>query len=650
MSRFVEVAFNLPIKKLFTYSIPMDSDAAMGQRVIAPFGKKKLTGLIVSTSDEKPSSDYQIKEIDRIIDSAPLIDSNLLSLARWMEDIYMCSLGEALSVIVPGGKKEKEPDVVFSLDEALNEKNLILSNEQAKAVTDISKETTGTFYIYGITGSGKTEVYLRIAHEVIKKGKSVIYLVPEISLTHQIHEKFVGEFGDIAILHSGLSPSQKLREWIRIKNREVSFVVGARSAIFAPVPELGLIVIDEEHDGSYKSSQTPRYHTRQVASHRAETEKCILLLGSATPSIEAYHRFSTGQLSSFTLGTRLTGGELPKIEIVDLKGTTGPLSNRLIEEMKRVHSQKRQTILFLNRRGFAYFFHCRLCGFEMKCKSCSVALTFHKKSWSMVCHYCGYSTKPISTCPSCGALDVGYSGFGTEKIEEEVQTHFPDLIVSRVDTDSVKKKHVLRDIISRFKKGEIDVLLGTQMVAKGFNFPGVMLVGIINADTGLHMPDFRAFERTFNLIVQVSGRAGRIMPDGKVIVQTLNPENEAILLASFGKLKTFYENELERRRELGFPPFSRLIRFVFRSKNAKKAFDTAQSVCDRIEKETGGFAEVLGPAECPIAMISNNHRVHIILRTQEFRRLHTAVKMLFPSLKIPQDVYCEVDVDPISLL
>jgi primosomal protein N' (replication factor Y) len=647
---FAEVAFNLPVRTNFTYAVPAGITVNAGQRVTAPFGSRKLIGVVVSASDTKPAFDGTIRAIDSVLDPAPLLDDRLIALARWMERTYMCSLGEAFSVMLPSGKREKAVEDVCVFDDLVVEKPVILSAEQECAVRGAIECGEGTFYLYGITGSGKTEVYVRIASELIARGKSIIYLVPEISLTHQVTERLTREFGDAAVIHSGLTPSQKLTEWRRIQNGDVSVVIGARSAVFAPVRRLGLVIIDEEHDGSYKSSNTPRFHARQIARRRAETEKALCIMGSATPSIEAYHAFTTKSIASFRLTERLAGGKMPEIEIVDLRGTNGPFSSRLVEEMKRVHALGRQTILFLNRRGFAYFFHCRVCGFEMTCKHCSVALTFHKRKWMMVCHYCGYAVPPVHDCPECGSLDVGYSGFGTEKIEEDIEKVFPDFRVARLDTDTVGKKRKLKDVLAGFRNGKIDVLLGTQMVAKGFHFPGVMLVGIINADTGLHLPDFRAYERTFNLIVQVSGRAGRTIPDGKVIVQTFSPQNEAIVAAARGRNDEFYGEEIERRRELGFPPFTRIIRIVFRSTDSAKAEKEASVFCSAVEPKIERFADVLGPADCPISIISGKHRVHVIFRSQRFAEMHATIRTALRSHEAHSDVYIEIDVDPISLL
>ncbi|MBN1698534.1 MAG: primosomal protein N' [Spirochaetales bacterium] len=651
MKAYIDVIFNLPVSRHFTYVLPDRLTAEPGQRVQAPFGSRKLTGYIVGIRSDPPAGCARIREIERIIDPSRVFDEKLLDLAHWVSTMYMCSPGEALAAMLPGGKKEKDPDYCLTDEGEWGTKKYELAPQQISAIGDICSHREGAFYLHGVTGSGKTDVYIRTAEHVLGGGRDVIYLVPEISLTHQVSEILLRRFGDaVAIVHSGLTPSQRLNEWMRILSGRARFVVGARSAVFAPVSRLGLIIVDEEHEGAYKSSSTPRYHARQVAMHRCTSEKALLIMGSATPSLEAYYRMKEGKLSSILLPERLSGGRMPAIEIVDMKHEKGPLSGELIEEIKKTHDEGRQTILFLNRRGFAYYFHCRSCGYEMKCKHCSVSLTFHKQRGEMVCHYCGYKTRPVEVCPECKSLDVGYSGFGTEKIEEEMKLIFPDLIVRRIDTDAVRKKRVLRTILSDFRQGKIDVLLGTQMVAKGLNFPKVKLVGIISADTALNLPDFRASERTFSLIVQVSGRAGRSHPDGKVIVQTIRPDSEAIRMAVSMRCEEYYETELDARRELEFPPFVRLIRIVFRGKDMRKTRAAAKALYSVLDNEISEFAEILGPAECPISIISANYRYQLIFRSREFGRLHRVVKKTFLSYKTATGVYCEIDVDPVSLL
>jgi primosomal protein N' (replication factor Y) len=649
--RLIEVIFNLPIQQRFTYSVPPEVEITTGYRVVAPFGSRRLTGYVVAEAAAPPPGVPEIKQIIRPVDKRPLFGRKQLNLATWLSDMYLCSPGEALATMLPGGRREVEPEELGG--ELAMARDVIHSAHQKRAIERICGADGGVFYLHGVTGSGKTEVFLHVAREMLGRGRGVIYLVPEISLTHQVVDVFQSFLEQqVAVLHSGLTPSQRLKTWLDLLDGSAGLVIGARSAVFAPVKDLGLIIIDEEHEGSYKSGTTPRYHARQVAMHRASKEKAVLVMGSATPSLEAYHYMQAGELERLSLPERLSGGSMPAVRILDLNGESVPLSKPLIREIRRTHQEGRQSILFLNRRGFSYFFHCRSCGYEMKCRNCSVSLTFHKQKNSMVCHYCGYRTRPVDVCPECGSVEVGYSGFGTERIEEEIGRLFPELTVRRVDTDSVRNKQRLKEILNDFHAGKIDILLGTQMVAKGLNFPGVKLVGIISADTGLQLPDFRAAERTFDLIVQVSGRAGRFHPDGTVLVQTYMPGNETIGLAAKADLDTFYNKELEVRKMLAFPPFSRLIRLVFRARSAVKSRTAAAALAGALTDQAAASSgiEILGPAECPLSIIAGNHRNHLILRSKRFKSIHGLVRRGLQRFQVPSGVYVEVDVDPVSLL
>ena len=539
-------------------------------------------------------------------------------------------------------------------------------------MSEILSESEGgqlLHYLYGPTGTGKTEVFLQLAEETLKGGRGVIYLVPEISLTRQVVEAVSARFGKtVAVLHSALTPNRKLKEWNRILTREARVVVGARSAVFAPVPDLGLVIIDEEHDGSYKSGSTPRYHARQVAMHRCFLKRIPLVMGSATPSVEAWKLMQERTIRAHTLTKRLAGGAMPRIECVDLAKVPqdgGCISPVLRKEIDETLAEGRQAILFLNRRGFSHFFRCNTCGFEMKCKNCSVSMTLHKRERKLRCHYCGWSTEQPADCPECGSLDIGYSGFGTEFIENEVRAKFPNARILRLDTDNVTAKE-LPEKIDEFKRGEFDILLGTQMVAKGLNFPKLKLVGVVQADTGLHVPDFRAAERTFALITQVAGRAGRYFPDGKVLVQTYNPGLLPISCAASGKVDEFYEEELSVREMTGFPPFSRLVQLIFRSPSedlsARMAEDGVQLLRKILNKKTEENqsnekfsqdlrkTEILGPAECPIHKISDNYRNQVLLRGPNVRVLQAMAREFLFGYRHPGNLYIECDVDPTSLI
>ena len=488
---------------------------------------------------------------------------------------------------------------------------------------------------------------------MLKAGKSVLYLVPEIALTHQTAEAVKARFGGAATaLHSAMTPNARLAEWGRIQRGEIRVVVGPRSAVFAPARDLGLIIIDEEHDGSYKSGSTPRYHARQVAMRRSTREKARLVMGSATPSAEAWKLMADGAITRLNLTRRLSGGSVPEIKLVSLGGVDRCLTKELREEIRKTALMGKQTILFLNRRGFGRFFYCRHCDYTLTCRHCSVSLTYHKSKDMAVCHYCGYRIKAPKACPQCGSFEVGYANFGTELIEEEVRETFPDLRVRRADTDSVSGKGSLERTLDVFRAGGFDILLGTQMVAKGLNFPGVRLVGVVLADTGLYMPDFRAPERVFSLIVQVAGRSGRYFPDGKVIVQTLRPQDPIIIHACDLDVAGFFNAELAQRKALGFPPYTRLIKFTVRSKSEERAEAAITTLADLAEARLPEGADMLGPAESPIGIIAGNHRRQLLLRGPAMGPLHAAAAAIFADYESRKEnkVYLEVDVDPVSLL
>ena len=663
MPRFLDIVLNVPLNQAFTYRCPFPEESScFGRRAELRFGNRKTTGFVIAEYDELPPhcavTEDKIRPVIRFIDKEAVLSHELYQLAQWMSSYYIAAIGETVFAMVPSGRRETDtPGFAFDED-ADSFKKRTLSEEQAAAVDGILSphEKQLYHYLYGMTGSGKTEVFLSAAERVMAEGKGVIYLVPEIALTPQVAKAVVARFGQTAaVLHSALTASQRLKEWKRILSREARVVIGARSAIFAPVPELGLVIMDEEHDASYKSGSSPRYHARQVAMHRCAVLQIPLVMGSATPSVEAYHAMQEKSIIRHTLTKRLAGGASPAISCVNLSQlATGDesISPVLAQAMRETLSAQRQVILFLNRRGFTHFFRCRSCGFEMKCRNCSVSLTYHRSENRLRCHYCGYTASPPQQCPQCGSLDVGYSGFGTEYIENEVRAKFPNARIVRIDTDSLKHKGELQEKLEAFKRGNYDILLGTQMVAKGLNFPSLQLVGVVLADTSLHLPDFRAAERTFALITQVAGRAGRFFPDGRVIVQSYAPDLVPISMAIHNDSEGFYENEIQQRKVLCFPPFSRLLRLTFRSAMPRAAENAAEGAYGILLSNARSMSgvELLGPAECPIEQVAGNYRWQILLRGKSIAPLQRLASQLIWNYTSPQHVYIEVDVDPVNLL
>jgi len=668
---FVRVAFPIPVNATYWYSNPKDGGekdnkekhnretaAHVGFRVSAELGKRSLVGYVVEESETCPVETEKVKPIGRTVDSSSLFGPTTLELAKWLSSMYFCSLGEALGTMLPSGRRESPQPSSEIEDFEIEDHALVLSEEQNKALELIMSEPAGTTYLYGRTGTGKTEVFLQAAERTLAEGRSVIYLVPEIALTGQVVRAAHKRFGAAcAVIHSRLTPSEKLAEWRRIQRGEARMVIGARSAVFAPTTNLGLIVIDEEHEGSYKAGNAPRYHARQAGMFRAAHEKARLVLGSATPSVEAWQSCKVGAMRFATLSERQGGGAFPSVELIDMRAESSAISPRLAEALRETKAAGRQSILFLNRRGFSHFFSCNTCGAELLCKHCSVPLTYHKEQNQLICHYCGYRTAPPLACPECGSLDVGWKGFGTERVEEELATMFPDWRIARMDADTVGKRGSLEKILADFRAGRYDVLLGTQMVAKGLNFPGVQTVGVIMADAGLNLPDFRASERVFSLLVQVSGRAGRADDQGRVLIQTFRPDNPVIRLAAARDIESFYTRELEMRRDQDFPPFSRMVRIVVRSRDKAKAQDAVRQLAHLAQSKgivgDGGSprgVELLGPAECALSMVASSYRFQILLRARSLSLVHAATAALLGAFKPLSSVHVEVDVDPVQLL
>ena len=505
---------------------------------------------------------------------------------------------------------------------------LKLTPEQKEAFEkiekEIKKENYKEFLLYGVTGSGKTEIYLQAIEEVLKKGKTAIVLVPEISLTPQMVDRFISRFGqeNIAVLHSKLSVGERYDQWKKIKKGECKIVIGARSAIFAPINNLGLIIIDEEHDSSYKSETNPRYNAKELAGYIAKQNSIPLILGSATPDVCTYYKAKNNNIELLELTKRANNSKLPIVETVDLRmelanGNKSILSEKLYNEIEKNLLDKKQTILFLNRRGYSTFVMCRDCGYTVKCKNCNITMTYHLNTNKLKCHYCGHEEKSVLECPECHSKNIKYFGTGTQKLEEEINKIFPNASTIRMDIDTVSKKNSHEEILNKFKNENIDILIGTQMVVKGHHFPNVTLVGVIAADSSLYIEDYKASERTFQILTQVAGRAGREKLPGRVIIQTYNPENFAIECSKKQDYDKFYETEIELRKQLKYPPFCDIISIGLTDIDNNKIKNVSErlykNIKNLIEKENTNIF-IYKPLPCPIDKIKNRYRWRIIIK------------------------------------
>ncbi|SHF20160.1 replication restart DNA helicase PriA [Caldanaerobius fijiensis DSM 17918] len=538
---------------------------------------------------------------------------------------------------------------------------LELTAEQRKALDEIKKgmdASKGKYLIHGVTGSGKTEIFLQAIEYNIKKGKDAIVLVPEISLTPQTIERFKGRFGDnVAVLHSRLSDGERIDQWKRIMDGKVKVVVGVRSAVFAPFKNLGLVIVDEEHESTYKQSDMrPKYDAREVAERRCELEGAVLVLASATPSILNYYRAVEGHLNLLRLKKRVNNKKLPYVHIVDMRqelmsGNRSIFSKELYDEMKNTLARKEQLILFLNRRGFYTFVSCRLCGYVMKCPHCNISLTFHADG-TLQCHYCGYSIYMPKSCPACGQNSIRYFGMGTERVEKEVKALFPDARILRMDVDTTRKKGSFEKIYTAFKNREADILIGTQMISKGLDFPGVSLVGIITADTALNFPEYNASERTFQLITQVAGRAGRGNRQGKVIIQTYYPDHYAILCAKNHDYEGFYRREITFREKSDYPPFSELAVFTLSGFDDKIVKEKSMLLYDIIETYNEPDIQVFKPMPAMLHKLRDKYRWNIVLKSKNGDILRYTINRSYDKIKsmLDKDVLISYDINYITLI
>ncbi|GAW30112.1 primosomal protein N' [Carboxydocella sp. ULO1] len=810
---YAEVYIDRPVKELdrpLTYRIPdqLQGQVRPGMRVQVPLGRQgRVQAFVTAITDQRPP--VQVRDIIGLIDREPIIDEELLGLARWLADYYVCPLVTAIHTLVPPGKKnsggtlvaltprgwaylnqqddeEEEAglemlewlaarggeadapslramfrsqgqqvlkklqaaglvqveqfkmvgekgtgklgiypafppeelavhllslsprasksrqaltvacavpgltvkelaaraEVTESVIRGLLDKGLLcqkaisLQAEQPErkvvwprltpaqqaafqAIEEsIVKGRRKKFLLFGVTGSGKTEIYLRAIASCLERGQTAICLVPEISLTPQIAARFKERFGaDVAVFHSRLSLRERHLEWQRIKEGKIKVVVGARSAIFAPLQKLGLIIIDEEHETSYKQDVTPRYHAREVAQERARRTGATLVLGSATPAVETFYRAQQGEFTLLTLAERIDDRPLPPVTVVDMRqelaeGNRSIFSRELQEALRHTLQRGEQAILFLNRRGYSTFVSCRSCGYVLRCPACDVTLTYHSSDQTVRCHYCEHREPSPALCPRCNSRYIRYFGAGTQRVAEEFAREFPGVSWQRMDVDTTSRRGAHETIIQNMLEEKIQVLIGTQMIAKGLDFPKVTLVGVISADTSLNVPDFRSGERTFQLLTQVGGRAGRDVLPGRVIIQTYSPEHYSILRAVEHDYPGFYREELELREMLGNPPFSYLVRLLLSGPREEEVIRGSQLICDWLQPGLQADQSLLGPAPAPLSRLRGQYRWHLAIKGPELEGLRSLGREVLQkwSKQRSGEVRLVLDIEPVSLL
>ena len=623
------------VDRVFQYRIPPQllGEIQVGMQVCVPFGSgnRTRTGYVVDISEKAEYDVTKMKSIAGIVAGSVTADSRIISLAWWMKERYGSTMNQALKTVLPVKRKVKARNrqVVRSMvDVQIKEAEILLNEEQRQIAEDFcsryDRGDRAPSLIYGITGSGKTEVYMEMISHVLKQGRQVIVLIPEISLTYQTVMRFYRRFGScISVMHSRLSAGERWDQYERARQGETQVMIGARSALFTDFPDLGLIIMDEEHEGAYKSESTPRYHAREVAEKLAGMRDAAFVMGSATPSLEAYTRAREGIYRLYTLKNRAgEGSVLAAAEVVDLRkemeaGNKSIFSRRLQELIRDCLEKKEQVMLFMNRRGYSSFVSCRSCGEAVKCPHCDVTLTLHNKT-RLVCHYCGYMVPLPKKCPSCGSPYLAGFGTGTQKIEELTKAMFPQARVLRMDLDTTSKKGGHQEILSVFAKGEADILIGTQMIVKGHDFPGVTLVGILAADASLYAPDYRSGERTFQLLVQAAGRAGRGKKPGTAVIQTYTPEHYVVKASAVQDYLEFYRQEMGYRKLMKYPPAAHMLSIQIGGKEEELTAHMTEAVAEAVGRRFGQQAELIGPVFAPVYKVNDIYRKILYIKQENY--------------------------------
>jgi len=625
------------IDKPYDYLIPagLEEQAAPGMRVMVPFGigNRKTEGVILSLG--KTDDHKRLKTITSCIDEKPVLNIENIKLALWMSDRFFCTVYDALRVMLPAKMSSKRKNKNHTTDIKTKEDKKLSAQQQVAydgLLPLLKSDSPEAALLYGVTGSGKTIVYINLIEETLSMGKTAIVLVPEIALTPQTVSIFASHFGDsVAVLHSALGTGQRFDEWKRIRDGFVRVVVGTRSAVFAPLSNIGLIVIDEEQEHTYKSESSPRYHAREIAKYRVTQSSALLLLSSATPSVDSMYAAKTGKYKLFTLKNRFNKREMPPVILVDMKkelvaGNGSSISSVLRGELEKNMTAGEQSILFINRRGASPLVACGECGFTYKCRYCSVSMTYHIANKRMLCHYCGFSMASPAVCPDCSGK-LRFIGAGTQKIETELLDIFPDAGIIRMDADTTSRKDSHDKLLSSFRNREGQILLGTQMVTKGLDFENVTLVGVLSADLSLYMSDYRANEKTFSLLTQVVGRSGRGDKQGRAVIQTFTPGHNVIELASHQDYEGFYDSEIALREALGSPPVRDLLALTAVGPDEGKVIASFSKLGEKIKRYFRGNKEIriLGPAPAVVSKVSNKYRYRLLVNCINNKRVRETI-------------------------
>ncbi len=664
------IAVNAPLKDLFTYKAPSHLKIESGQSVKVPFGAKnrQVSGLVVSPAAETNTSEYQTKEILSLDDERPTLTPQQLKWLKWVSEYYVYPLGQVQELAFPplknkGARVSKKSPIVPDVESIIP---LKLTDEQNHVLNQIEIDQYQTYLLHGVTGSGKTEVYIEVITKVLAQNKTALVLVPEISLTPQLIRRFAERLGsEIAVIHSQLTDREKTEQWWKAVTKEKRLLIGARSALFCPIPDLGIIVIDEEHETSFKQEEKLKYNARDVAVVRAQMENCPIILGSATPSLETWHNSQLGKYKYLSMKKRVSDRPLPIVEIINPRsdsdigdyGNERPhwLSKKLLSQLEDNYKKGLQSALFLNRRGVAPTVQCFDCGFIYNCPNCDISLTLHGQN-HLVCHYCNYHENLKGHCPQCEVGEPKAYGLGTEAVENDLKKYFPEARMFRADRDEIQSREAIEEMITLMENREIDFLIGTQMIAKGLDFKNLTVVGIVLADIAFNIPDFRASERSFQLCTQVSGRAGRHQVSGEVVIQTYKPDHPSLIAAQTHNYELFVNQEIEHRKLFEYPPFGKLTAIRLSGIREQEVITEAHMLAQYLRELIAQFdslkgSKILGPTPSPLSRIKNRYRYHLLIKAQDYKVInfigHKAFGFIKENFKKSKGV---IDVDPYTLL